>query len=117
MNTLLLFIILAPIILISLLVINLIIPINKPDFSKLSPYECGMDTIGTAREKFNIQFYLVAILFLIFDIEVIFLFPFVSVLYSISLFGFWIGTIFIFILTIGFIYELSKGLLNIIDKK
>lgn len=115
MNTLLLFILLAPVILIALLIINLIVPVNKPDFSKLSPYECGMDTIGTAREKFNIQFYLVAILFLIFDIEVIFLFPFASVLYNISLFGFWVGTIFIFVLTVGFIYELSKGILNFVD--
>jgi NADH:ubiquinone oxidoreductase subunit 3 (subunit A) len=88
MYTFILYIVITPLLLTALLILNFLISMNKPDFSKLSPYECGMDTIGTAREKFNIQFYLVAILYLVFDIEVIFLFPFASVLYDISIFGF-----------------------------
>src|SRR5882672_177697 len=116
MFTFIFYIIFTPILLFSLLLLNFLISKNKPDFSKLSPYECGMDTIGTAREKFNIQFYLVAILYLIFDIEVIFLFPFASILYDLSIFGFCIVIIFIIILTIGFMYELSKGIINYIKK-
>jgi NADH:ubiquinone oxidoreductase subunit 3 (subunit A) len=116
MYTFILYIVITPLLLTALLILNFLISMNKPDFSKLSPYECGMDTIGTAREKFNIQFYLVAILYLVFDIEVIFLFPFASVLYDISIFGFWISIIFILILTIGFMYELSKDILNFIKK-
>nr|YP_203331.1 NADH dehydrogenase subunit 3 [Zancudomyces culisetae]AAW49498.1 NADH dehydrogenase subunit 3 [Zancudomyces culisetae] len=112
MNSLIIFIILTPCILSLVLIINLLLPINKPDFSKLSPYECGMDIIGSAREKFNILFYLVAILFLIFDIEVIFLFPFATILYDISVYGYWIVFFFLIILTLGFIFELSKDILN-----
>jgi NADH:ubiquinone oxidoreductase subunit 3 (subunit A) len=88
MNSFNIYIFFTPLLLTSLLIINFIISYNKPDFSKLSPFECGMDIIGTAREKFNIQFYLVAILYLIFDIEVIFLFPFASILYDITIYGY-----------------------------
>jgi len=88
MNSFNIYIFIIPLLLTSLLIINFIISCNKPDFSKLSPFECGMDIIGTAREKLNIQFYLVAILYLIFDIEVIFLFPFTSILFDITIYGY-----------------------------
>lgn len=114
MTTFTVFIVFTPCLLSIILAINLLLPINKPDLTKLSPYECGMDTIGTARDKFNVLFYLVAILFLIFDVEILFLFPFATVISSpsISFFGFWVSIVFLIFLTLGFIYELSKDILN-----
>lgn len=117
MNTLILFFIITPILIGTLLTINLFIPINKPDTEKLSPYECGMNPLGTSREKFSIQFYLIGILFIIFDLEIIFLFPFAIILNQISLFGFWIVIIFIFILSIGFYYEFTIGALKFMNNK
>jgi len=78
---------------------------HKPDFEKLSSYECGFNPFGDARNKFEIRFYLVAILFIIFDLEVTFLFPFVVAISNISLFGIFTMIFFIFILAVGFIYE------------
>jgi NADH-ubiquinone oxidoreductase chain 3 len=112
MNTLTIFIIFTPIFVISLLLINFIVAINQPDSEKLSPYECGMNPLGDARSKFSIQFFLVAILFLIFDLEIIFLFPFAVSLYHVSFYGFWIVIIFLIVLTIGFIFEFSIGALK-----
>lgn len=111
------YIILTPIFVVGLLSLNLILAVNKPDIQKLSPYECGMNPLGTAREKFSIQFFLIAILFIIFDLEVIFLFPFTTALYHTSFYGFWVVFIFLIILTIGFIYEFSKGALKFVPTK
>lgn len=85
---------------------------SLPDTEKLSSYECGFDPFGDARNKFDVKFYLVAILFIIFDLEVTFLFPWAIVLGDINLFGFWSMMIFLIILTIGFIYEWKKGALE-----
>ena len=87
-----------------------------PYSEKLSPYECGFDTFDTpeqnARSRFNVQFYLVAILFIIFDLEIAFLFPWAVSLKTIGVFGFWSMMLFLGILAIGFIYEWMKGALE-----
>ena len=85
---------------------------QKPDEEKISPYECGFEPFGDARGKFDVRFYLVAILFIIFDLEVAFLFPWAVSLGEIGLFGFWSMVSFLGILTIGFIYEWKKGALE-----
>ena len=82
------------------------------DFEKLSAYECGFQPFEDARNKFDIKFYLVAILFIIFDLEVSFLFPWSIYLNQIGFYGFWFMIFFLFILTIGFVYEWMKGALN-----
>ena len=84
----------------------------RPDAEKLSAYECGFDAFDDARNKFDVRFYLVAILFIIFDLEVAFLFPWAVSLGDIGLFGFWSMVVFLGILTIGFIYEWKKGALE-----
>ena len=83
-----------------------------PDSEKLSPYECGFEPFEDARIQFDVRFYLVAILFIIFDLEVAFLFPWAVALSDIGLFGFISMMIFLFLLTIGFIYEWKKGALE-----
>jgi NADH-quinone oxidoreductase subunit A len=85
---------------------------HKPDAEKLSSYECGFEPFSDARGKFDVKFYLVAILFIIFDIEIMFLFPWAITLGKIGLYGFWSMIIFLFILTVGFFYEWKKGALD-----
>lgn len=85
---------------------------QKPDPEKVSAYECGFDPFDDARARFDIRFYLVAILFIIFDLEVTFLFPWAVSLNKLNFFGFWSMVIFLVILTIGFIYEWRKGALE-----
>ncbi len=84
----------------------------KPDPSKLSPYECGFEAFEDARMKFDVRYYLVAILFILFDLEIAFLCPWAVVLPDIGLFGFVAMMIFIAILVVGFIYEWKKGALD-----
>jgi NADH-quinone oxidoreductase subunit A len=84
----------------------------KPDPSKLSPYECGFEAFEDARMKFDVRYYLVAILFILFDLEIAFLFPWAVVLPDIGLFGFVAMMIFLAILVVGFIYEWKKGALD-----
>lgn len=79
---------------------------------KVSAYECGFNPFGDARSKFDVKFYLVAILFIIFDLEVSFLFPWAMALNKLTLFGFWTMIVFLGILTIGFVYEWKKGALD-----
>ena len=90
----------------------LILAKHRPDNEKLSSYECGFEPFSDARSKFDVKFYLVAILFIIFDIEIMFLFPWAITLGKIGLYGFWSMIVFLFILTIGFIYEWKKGALD-----
>ncbi len=85
---------------------------QKPDAQKNSPYECGFEVFADARNKFDVRFYLVSILFIIFDLEVAFLFPWAISLGKIGLFGFWSMVAFLSLLTIGFIYEWKKGALE-----
>jgi len=85
---------------------------HRPDKEKTSPYECGFDAFGDARMKFDVRYYLVAILFILFDLEIAFLFPWAVVLEEIGLFGFVAMVIFLGILVVGFIYEWVKGALE-----
>jgi len=85
---------------------------HKPDSEKLSPYECGFEAFEDSRMRFDVRYYLVAILFIIFDLEIAFLFPWAIVLDSIGLFGYVAMMVFLGILVIGFIYEWKKGALE-----
>jgi NADH-quinone oxidoreductase subunit A len=86
--------------------------LQNRDVEKVSPYECGFSPFDDARSKFDVRFYLVAILFIIFDLEVSFLFPWVLVFTDLGSFGFWSMFYFLVILTVGFVYEWSKGALE-----
>ena len=96
----------------SFVVINFILAPQKPDPEKLSAYECGFEPFDDSRMEFDVRFYLVAILFIIFDLEIAFLFPWAISLGNIGLLGFCSMMIFLFILTVGFIYEWKKGALD-----
>ncbi|MGH8743457.1 MAG: NADH-quinone oxidoreductase subunit A [Burkholderiales bacterium] len=85
---------------------------NHPDSEKLSPYECGFEAFEDARMKFDVRYYLIAILFILFDLEIAFLFPWAVVLNEIGMFGFVSMMIFLAILVVGFIYEWMKGALE-----
>jgi NADH-quinone oxidoreductase subunit A len=85
---------------------------RRPDSEKLSPYECGFEAFEDSRMKFDVRYYLVAILFIIFDLEIAFLFPWAVVLDQIGLFGFLAMAVFLAILVVGFIYEWKKGALE-----
>ena len=92
--------------------INYIAAPSKPDPEQLSAYECGFEPFNDSRMEFDVRFYLVAILFIIFDLEIAFLFPWAISLGEIGLYGFCSMMLFLFILTVGFIYEWKKGALD-----
>ena len=94
------------------IVLNFLFSPKNPDPEKLSAYECGFEAFGDSRMEFDVRFYLVAILFIIFDLEIAFLFPWAISLGNIGSLGFWSMMIFLLILTIGFIYEWKKGALD-----
>ncbi len=96
----------------ALLVAPFVVAYQKPDPEKLSAYECGFNAFDDARMKFDVRFYLVAILFIIFDLEVAFLFPWAVAFKDIGWFGFTSMMIFLGVLTVGFIYEWRKGALE-----
>ena len=108
----LIFIFIAFAIAIGMTVISFVVGETKPDKEKLSAYECGFEAFDDARGRFDVRFYLVAILFIIFDLEVAFLFPWSISLGKIGIFGFWSMMFFLLVLTIGFIYEWKKGALE-----
>jgi len=85
---------------------------NRPDSEKLSPYECGFEAFEDARMRFDVRYYLVAILFILFDLEIAFLFPWAVVLDQIGMFGFVSMLLFLGILVVGFVYEWKKGALE-----
>ena len=95
-----------------IVVASLLVAPQRPDREKLSAYECGFEPFEDARGRFDVRFYLVAILFIIFDLEVAFLFPWAVSLGNIGLFGFWSLIVFLGVLTVGFIYEWRKGALE-----
>ena len=103
-----------------LLALNILLATHRPDESKVSPYECGFSTIyGQTRSVFQVHFYIVAMLFLVFDLEILLLFPIAVTLYQVSIFGFSIALFFFNVLTIGFILEIGSGaiqLTNPLDK-
>jgi NADH-quinone oxidoreductase subunit A len=94
------------------LVLGRLLGPNRPDPEKLSPYECGFDAFEDARMKFDVRYYLVAILFILFDLEIAFLFPWAAVVNDIGLPGFLAMMLFLAILTVGFVYEWMKGALE-----
>ncbi len=94
------------------IILNFLFSPKKPDPEKLSAYECGFEAFSDSRMEFDVRFYLVAILFIIFDLEIAFLFPWAITLHNTGLFGFWSMMIFLLILTVGFIYEWKKGALD-----
>lgn len=113
MNTLFIFFIIIPVLVVVLLGLNLLLAVHNPDPEKVSSFECGFSSIyGQTRIPFNIQFYLVAILFLIFDLEIFYLVPFTVSMYHISSYGLGIFLIFFIILTIGFVYELGQKVIS-----
>ncbi|MFZ8864829.1 MAG: NADH-quinone oxidoreductase subunit A [Rickettsiales bacterium] len=106
------FIVIAICIATALLMIPFIVAPKAANKSKSAAYECGFEPFGDARSKFDVRFYLVAILFIIFDLEIAFLFPWAVTLGQIGVVGYWSMMIFLAILTIGFIYEWFKGALE-----
>ena len=108
----LIFIFIALALAVGMTLLSFVVGDSQPDQEKLSAYECGFEAFDDARGRFDVRFYLVAILFIIFDLEVAFLFPWAITLGKIGLFGFWSMMIFLTVLTIGFIYEWKKGALE-----
>jgi NADH-quinone oxidoreductase subunit A len=94
------------------IVLGKLVAPHRPDAEKNSPYECGFEAFEDARMKFDVRYYLVAILFILFDLEIAFLFPWAVVLQEIGLFGFLAMMVFLAILVVGFIYEWMKGALE-----
>src|SRR5689334_3733301 len=97
---------------VAIVIASFVVAKQAPDSEKLSPYECGFEPFEDARTKFDVRYYLVAILFIIFDLEVAFLFPWSVALGKLGLFGFWSMMVFLAVLTIGFVYEWRKGALE-----
>jgi len=95
-----------------LLIVPFVVAYQRPDPEKLSAYECGFNAFDDARMKFDVRFYLVSILFIIFDLEVAFLFPWTVVFSKVGWYGFWSVMVFLAVLTVGFIYEWKKGALE-----
>ena len=96
----------------ALMVAPFLVAVRHPDPEKVSAYECGFNAFDDARMKFDVRFYLVSILFIIFDLEVAFLFPWAVAFKDVGLFGFWSMMVFLGVLTVGFIYEWRKGALE-----
>ena len=110
--SILIFLIIALGLSVSFIILNFIFSPKKPDPEKLSTYECGFSAFDDSRIEFDVRFYLVAILFIIFDLEIAFLFPWAISLGNIGILGFCSMMIFLFILTVGFVYEWKKGALD-----
>jgi len=108
----LVFLVIAFVIAAGSLIASYVLAPQRPDNEKLSPYECGFEAFEDTRGRFDVRFYLVAILFIIFDLEVAYLFPWAIALGDIGTFGFWSMMIFLAVLTIGFVYEWKKGALE-----
>lgn len=118
MNSITLLFIFVPILVIILLVTNVLLAAHRPDTEKVTAYECGFSPIyGQTRAPFSIQYYLVGILFLIFDLEILLLYPVAVTLYNVSVYGFWIAIIFFTVLTLGFVYEFARGALYFTDQR
>ena len=95
-----------------LIIAALVVAVRNPDAEKISAYECGFNAFDDARMKFDVRFYLVSILFIIFDLEVAFLFPWAASFQHVGLLGFWSMIVFLGVLTVGFAYEWKKGALE-----
>ena len=116
MNNLILLFIIVPALAIVLLSLNFLLSPHRPDEAKVSAYECGFSPVyGQTRSTFQIHFYIVAMLFLVFDLEILLLFPIALTLYNVSIFGFSIAIIFFIVLTIGFVLEIGSGAISLTD--
>ena len=96
----------------AMVTVGIVVSPSRPDAEKLSPYECGFEAFEDARMKFDVRYYLVAILFILFDLEIAFLFPWAVVLPEIGFFGFAAMMVFLAVLVVGFVYEWKKGALE-----
>lgn len=111
-------VIIVPVLAIILLLVNALLSVARPDTEKVTTYECGYDASrGQTRAPFSISFYLVAVLFLAFDLEVATLIPLAPSLGHVELYGFWVAVIFFLVLTLGFVVEVASGVLNITDQR
>jgi len=108
----LLFLVIGALVGVGPLVLGYVLGPRRPDQEKDSPYECGFEAFESARMKFDVRYYLVAILFILFDLEIAFLFPWAVVLEELGVFGFWAMVLFLAILVVGFLYEWKKGALE-----
>jgi NADH:ubiquinone oxidoreductase subunit 3 (subunit A) len=118
MNAITILFLFVPVLVVILLMTNVLLAAHRPDTEKVTAYECGFSPIyGQTRAPFSIQYYLVGILFLIFDLEILLLYPIAVTLYSVSIYGFWIAIIFFTVLTLGFVYEIGTGVLYFTDQR
>jgi len=118
MSKIILILIIVPVLTRILLILNILLAVSRPDYEKVSPYESGFSPIyGQTRNPFSIQYYLIGILFLVFDLEILLLYPIAVTLYEVSFYGFWVAIIFFTILTLGFVYELAIGALYFTDQR
>ena len=116
MNNIIMLFIFVPILTLILLALNILLAPHLPYEAKVSAYECGYNAIpGQTRSTFQIQFYLVAILFLVFDLEILLILPIAVSLYQVGVFGFSVAIIFFFVLTIGFVLEIGSGAISLIN--
>ena len=114
MNNLLMLFIFVPILAFILLALNVLLAPHRPDEAKVSAYECGFSPVyGQTRSTFQIHFYIVAMLFLVFDLEILLLFPLGVTLYQVSTYGFVVALIFFIVLTIGFVLEIGSGAISL----
>lgn len=117
-TTLFSLVIIVPVLAAILLFVNLLLSVARPDAEKVTTYECGYDASrGQTRAPFSISFYLVAVLFLAFDLEVATLLPLAPSLSHVGIYGFWVAVIFFLVLTLGFVVEVASGVLAITDQR
>jgi NADH:ubiquinone oxidoreductase subunit 3 (subunit A) len=118
MTSLTLMFIFVPILTGILLMLNVLLAVHKPDTEKVSAYECGFSPVyGQTRAPFSIQYYLVGILFLLFDLEILLLYPLATSLYQVGSYGFVVAILFFLVLTLGFMFEWGKGALYFTDQR
>jgi len=116
MNNLFIIFIFVPILAFILLALNVLFSVHRPDEAKVSAYECGFIALpGQTRSTFQIHFMIIALLFLIFDLEILLLFPLAVTLYQVSIFGFTIAIVFFIVLTIGFVLEIGSGAISLVN--
>jgi NADH-quinone oxidoreductase subunit A len=97
---------------IGMVILSWVLGWRRPTLAKMSPYECGMAPVGDARQRFSVKFYLVAMLFILFDVEAVFLYPWAIILRELKMFGFWEMLVYIGIFLVGFFYIWKKGVLD-----
>ena len=118
MSTIIIMFLFVPVLVAILLLANVLLAPNRPDAEKVSSYECGYaPLLGQTRAPFSIQYYLVGILFLLFDLEILLLYPIAVSLSDVTVMGYWVAMMFASVLTLGFVYEWAKGSLFFTDQR